>query len=93
MEITTIGLDLAKHVFQVHGITADGSVALKKRLRRSQVRAFFAALKPCLVGMEACATAHFWARQLLELGHQIRLIPTALVFDPFGLEPSAARQR
>ena len=60
MEITTIGLDLAKHVFQVHAIAADGTV-LKKRLRRGQVHAFFAGLKPCLVGMEACATAHFWA--------------------------------
>jgi hypothetical protein len=70
MDITTIGLDLAKHVFQVHGVAADGSVALKKRLRRGQVLAFFARLPPCLVGMEACATAHFWARQLLELGHQ-----------------------
>ncbi len=79
MEITTIGLDLAKHVFQVHGVAADGSVALKRRLRRSQVHAFFAGLKPCLVGMEACATAHFWARQLLELGHQVRLMPAQYV--------------
>ena len=71
MEITTIGLDLAKHVFQVHGITTDGSVVLKKRLRRGQLRTFFAGLKPCLVGMEACATAHFWARQLRELGQVV----------------------
>ena len=75
MEITTIGLDLAKHVFQVHGIAADGSVAVKKRLRRGQVHPFFAGLKPCLVGVEACATAHFWARQLRQLGHDVRLIP------------------
>jgi transposase len=79
MDITTIGLDLAKHVFQVHGVAADGSVALKKRLRRGQVLAFFARLPPCLVGMEACATAHFWARQLLELGHQVRLMPAQYV--------------
>ena len=79
MEITTIGLDLAKHVFQVHGIAADGSVVLKKRLRRGQVHAFFAGLKPCLVGMEACATAHFWARQLRELGHDVRLMPAQYV--------------
>ena len=63
MEVTTIGLDLAKHVFQVHGVDASGSVILKRRLRRREVAAFFAALRPCLVGMEACATAHFWARQ------------------------------
>ena len=78
MEITTIGLDLAKHVFQVHAITADGTV-LKKRLRRGQVYFFFAALKPCLVGVEACATAHFWARQLRELGHDVRLMPAQYV--------------
>jgi transposase len=79
MEITTIGLDLAKHVFQVHGVAADGSVVLKKRLRRGQVLAFFAGLKPCLVGMEACATAHFWARQLRQLGHDVRLMPAQYV--------------
>ena len=79
MEITTIGLDLAKHVFQVHGITADGSVMLKKRLRRGQVHTFFAGLKPCLVGMEACATAHFWARELRALGHDVRLMPAQYV--------------
>ena len=79
MEITTIGLDLAKHVFQVHGIALDGSVVLKKRLRRGQVHAFFANLKPCRVGMEACATAHFWARQLRQLGHDVRLMPAQYV--------------
>ena len=78
-EITTIGLDLAKHVFQVHAIAADGSVVLKKRLRRGQVHAFFAGLKPCLVGVEACATAHFWARQLRQLGHDVRLMPAQYV--------------
>jgi transposase len=79
MEITTVGLDLAKHVFQVHGITADGSIVLKKRLRRGQVHTFFAGLKPCLVGMEACATAHFWARELRALGHDVRLMPARYV--------------
>jgi transposase len=79
MEITTIGLDLAKHVFQVHGITADGSIVLKKRLRRGQMHTFFAGLKPCLVGMEACATAHFWARELRALGHDVRLMPAQYV--------------
>ena len=79
MEITTIGLDLAKHVFQVHGITADGSIVLKKRLRRGQMHTFFAGLKPCLVGMEACATAHFWARELRALGHNVRLMPAQYI--------------
>ena len=79
MEITTIGLDLAKHVFQVHGVAADGSVVLKKRLRRGQVHTFFAGLKPCSVGMEACATAHFWARELRALGHDVRLMPAQYV--------------
>jgi transposase len=79
MEITTVGLDLAKHVFQVHGVDAAGNVVLMRRLRRAQVHAFFAGLKPCLVGMEACATAHFWARQLRGLGHEVRLMPAQYV--------------
>jgi transposase len=79
MEITTVGLDLAKHVFQVHGVDAAGNVVLRRRLRRAQVHAFFAGLKPCLVGMEACATAHFWARQLRGLGHEVRLMPAQYV--------------
>jgi len=79
MEVTTIGLDLAKHVFQVHGVDASGSVVLKRRLRRREVLTFFAALKPCLVGMEACATAHFWARELRALGHEVRLMPAQYV--------------
>jgi len=79
MQITTIGLDLAKHVFQVHGVDATGNVVVKKRLRRSQVIAFFARLPPCLVGMEACATAHFWARELRALGHEVRLMPPQYV--------------
>ncbi len=79
MQVTTIGLDLAKHVFQVHGVDAEGRPALRKRLRRSEVAAFFAALPPCLVGMEACATAHHWARELRRLGHEVRLMPPAYV--------------
>ncbi len=75
MEVTTIGLDLAKHVFQLHGVDASGSVVLKRRLRRREVQSFFAGLKPCLVGMEACATAHHWARELRALGHEVRLMP------------------
>jgi opacity protein-like surface antigen len=75
MQITTIGLDIAKNVFQVHGIDAAEKVAVRKQLRRSQVLAFFKALSPCLIGMEACATAHYWARELTKLGHQVRLMP------------------
>jgi transposase len=75
MQITTIGLDIAKNVFQVHGIDAAENVVVRKQLRRSQVLAFFKALPPCLVGMEACATAHYWARELTKLGHQVRLMP------------------
>src|SRR5664279_4809040 len=75
MQITTIGLDIAKNVFQIHGIDAKEKVVVRKQLRRSQVIAFFAALPPCLVGMEACATAHYWARELRKLGHEVRLMP------------------
>jgi transposase len=63
-EVTTIGLDLAKHVFQVHGFDAEGVTVLRKQLRRAQVLAFFSRLPPCLLGLEACATAHYWAREL-----------------------------
>ena len=66
-EITTIGLDLAKHVFQVHGIVAQGTTVLRKRLRRGQVLAFFSHIPRCVVGLEACATAHYWARESRKL--------------------------
>ena len=79
MEITTIGLDLAKHVFQVHGVDVVGTVIEKRRLRRGQVLSYFANLPPCRVGLEACATAHFWARELCRLGHDVRLIPPQYV--------------
>ena len=75
MQITTIGLDIAKNVFQVHGIDAAEKVVVRKQLRRGQVLKFFASLQPCLVGMEACATAHYWARELTKLGHEVRLMP------------------
>src|SRR5256714_13909622 len=75
MQISTIGLDLAKTVFQVHGIDANEKVVVRKQLRRSQVLAFFKALPPCLVGMEACATSHYWGRELKKLGHEVRLMP------------------
>ena len=78
-EVTTIGLDLAKHVFQVHGVDAEGATVLRKQLRRGQVLAFFSRLPRCLVGMEACATAHYWARELRALGHEVRLMPAQYV--------------
>ena len=81
-EVTIVGLDLAKRVFQVHGATADGGVAIRKKLSRGQVLAFFADLPPCVVAMEACATAHYWAREIGALGHTVRLVPPAYV-KPF----------
>jgi transposase len=74
-EVITIGVDLAKNVFQVHGVDAEGTVIVGRQLRRSQVLPFFKKQPPCLVGMEACATAHHWARQLIELGHEVKLMP------------------
>jgi transposase len=79
MQVTTVGIDLAKHVFQVHGVDADGSVRLRRKLRRSEMTAFFGALPACLIGLEACATAHHWARTLEALGHRVKLIPPAYV--------------
>jgi transposase len=77
--VTTVGLDLAKHVFQVHGIDASGRVIVAKALRRKDVLAFFAQLPQCLVGMEACSSAHYWARELIKLGHDARMMPPAYV--------------
>jgi len=79
MQITTIGLDLAKNVFQVHAINGAGEVAVRKALRRSQIRRFFEQLDPCLVGIEACGTSHYWAREITKLGHEVRLMPPAYV--------------
>jgi transposase len=78
-EASTIGLDLAKNVFQVHGIDREGRVVVARRLRRSEVLPYFAKLAPCLVGMEACATSHYWAREIAALGHAVRLMPAAYV--------------
>jgi transposase len=74
-EITTVGLDLAKNVFHLIGCNEHGKEVKRKMLKRGQVLAYFANLPPCLIGMEACASAHYWARQLKELGHEVRLIP------------------
>ena len=79
MHPTTIGLDLAKSVFQIHGVDAHGKVVTSKRLRRDAVLTFFANLPPCRVGMEACGTAHYWARELRQLGHEVRLMPPRYV--------------
>jgi transposase len=76
-EVSTVGLDIAKKVFQVHAVDRKGAVVVRRSLRRAQVLAWFARLAPCLVGMEACATAHHWARELRKLGHEVRLIPPA----------------
>ena len=76
-EISTVGLDIAKTVFQVHGVDAGGAVVVRRVLRRSQLLAWFSKLPPCLVGMEACGTAHHWARELRKAGHEVRLIPPA----------------
>ena len=81
-EITTVGLDLAKNVFQAHGADASGRAVLRKKLRRDQVLDFFGRLPPCVVAMEACGGAHFWGREIGKLGHEVRLIPPAYV-KPF----------
>src|SRR6516164_7139052 len=79
MQISTIGVDLAKNVFQVHGVDSQGKIVLVRQLRRQQIMEFFRRLPSCLVGMEACATAHHWARELMKLGHTARLIPPSYV--------------
>lgn len=79
MQVTTVGLDLAKNIFQVHGITAGGAVAFNKSLRRAQLLQFFENLGPCLIGMEACGSSHHWARQFRKLGHEVRLMPAMYV--------------
>jgi transposase len=77
--VTTIGLDIAKSVFQVHGVDANGQVVIRRRLKRRCILAFFQKLPPCLVGIEACASSHHWSRDLQALGHTVRLMPPAYV--------------
>src|SRR5258708_16655339 len=78
-EVSTIGLDIAKSVFQIHGVDVDGAVVIRKRISRAKLLEFFASLPPCLVGIEACPTAHYWSRRLQALGHTVRLIPPSYV--------------
>lgn len=79
MNVTTIGIDLAKSVFQLHGVDEAGDVVFRKKLRRGAVLDFLRDLQPCLIGLEACATAHFWAREIGALGHEVKMIPPAYV--------------
>lgn len=79
MKVSTMGLDLAKNVFQVHGLDEAGEVIVRKALRRRQVLPFFERLEPCLIGMEACGTSHYWGRELCALGHEVKLMPPAYV--------------
>ena len=78
-EVSTIGLDIAKSVFQIHGISGDGTIVIRKRVTRAKVLEFFSVLPPCLIGIEACPTAHHWSRQLSMLGHTVRLMPPSYV--------------
>src|SRR6201986_2356768 len=77
--ISTIGLDIAKSVFQIHGVDAGGQVVIRRQLKRRSVLPFFQKLSPCLVGIEACASSHHWSRELQALGHTVRLMPPAYV--------------
>ncbi len=86
-QVVTIGLDIAKSVFQLHGVDAAGAVLLRKRLSRSRMLSFFEKLAPCLIGMEACGSAHYWGRELTRLGHDVRLMP------PSYVKPYVKRQK
>jgi hypothetical protein len=78
-EVHVVGLDIAKSVFQVHGTDQNGKAVVRRRLRREEVESFFGDLAPCLIGMEACPSAHHWGRRLRDLGHEVRLIPAQYV--------------
>ncbi len=87
MDVSTIGLDLAKNLFQVHGVDRDGKVVIRRQMRRNKLLEFFASLPPCVVGMEACCSAHHWAREIRRLGHDVRLMP------PHYVKPYVKRQK
>src|SRR5215468_3464149 len=78
-EVSTIGLDIAKSVFQIHGVDVDGAVVMRRRITRAKLLDFFASLPACLVGIEACPTAHYWSRRLQALRHTVRLLPPSYV--------------
>ena len=86
-QVVGVGLDIAKSVFQVHGVDRDGEVVVRRRLRRSRVLSFFATVEPCRIGIEACATGHYWARELRALGHDVRLMA------PSYVKPYVKRQK
>ena len=86
-EVITVGLDIAKSVFQVHGVDGSGAVVARRRLRRGEVVGYFAGLRPCLVALEACGAAHYWAREIGALGHEVRLLA------PAHVKPYVARGR
>ena len=86
-EVSIIGIDLAKRSFQLHGARADGSVAFRKKLSRGKLLAFLASVPPCVVVMEACASAHYWGREIMKLGHEVRLVP------PIYVKPFVKRQK
>jgi transposase len=86
-DVSTIGLDIAKSVFQVHGTNAAGAVVVRRQVKRAQVLKFFASLPPCLIGIEACASAHYWSRELQLLGHRVKLMP------PSYVKPYVKRQK
>ena len=79
MNVVRIGLDVAKNVFQVHGVDETGAVVVRRRLRRPEVIAFFAQLPRCLVGLEACSASHHWAREIVAVGHEVRIMPARYV--------------
>lgn len=79
MNVTILAIDLAKRIFQLHGVNTEGKTILKKRLSRLELVAFIAKLSPCLIGMEACSTAHYWGRKFKSLGHEVQLINPAFV--------------
>jgi transposase len=86
-QVVTIGLDIAKSIFQLHAVDAHGAVVFRKQLTRARMRAFFEKLPPCLVGIEACGSSHYWGRELSSLGHDVRLIP------PSYVKPYVKRQK
>ena len=86
-QISTIGIDIAKHIFQIHGISDDGTVVVRRKLRRSEMLTYFEKLSPCLIGMEACGSSHYWARELAKFGHDVRLM------SPSYVKPYVKRQK